>query len=401
MYGGLFIARMYGLDYVMGRTVAWLAGAATVAAPILAKARTILGRIKDFQRSIDTELQRNREAKQRELTADADAKRTEVVALQMQLKHSRDELGTLNEELRGLQATQQMVNFIRQRDASTDYRSQLGVIARAHQDFRRLSELMEQVHTQAVSPGGSEEGARAIPSIDRIVLYIDDLDRCPEDKVVDVLQAVHLLLAFPLFVVVVGVDPRWLLHSLKQHSKAFELEDGDQNRQPDGEDAHWRSTPLNYLEKIFQIPYTLTPMQKTGFDRLIDDLATPALAGSALPSPTPPIAPIPPPVVTGVPGQAPGTVFSAAPSPGGSLPAGIAAPPPPPTLPFDLNPDALELTDSELDFMKNLSISSPRRERPSASSTSIASSARHWTMRVLSTPSCVMRSISACRSSWP
>ncbi len=154
MYGGLFIARMYGLDYVMGRTVAWLAGAATVAAPILAKARTILGRIKDFQRSIDTELQRNREAKQRELTADADAKRTEVVALQMQLKHSRDELGTLNEELRGLQATQQMVNFIRQRDASTDYRSQLGVIARAHQDFRRLSELMEQVHTQAVSPGG-------------------------------------------------------------------------------------------------------------------------------------------------------------------------------------------------------------------------------------------------------
>lgn len=53
--------------------------------------------------------------------------------------------------------------------------------------------------------------------IERIVLYIDDLDRCPAAKVVDVLQAVHLLLAYPLFVVVVGVDSRWLLQSLSAH----------------------------------------------------------------------------------------------------------------------------------------------------------------------------------------
>ncbi|MEZ5024500.1 MAG: P-loop NTPase fold protein [Chitinophagales bacterium] len=42
--------------------------------------------------------------------------------------------------------------------------------------------------------------------VERIVLYIDDLDRCPPKKVVEVLQAIHLILAFPLFVVVVGVD---------------------------------------------------------------------------------------------------------------------------------------------------------------------------------------------------
>ena len=44
--------------------------------------------------------------------------------------------------------------------------------------------------------------------IERIVLYIDDLDRCPPERVVEVLQAVHLLLAFELFVVVVAVDAR-------------------------------------------------------------------------------------------------------------------------------------------------------------------------------------------------
>ena len=57
-------------------------------------------------------------------------------------------------------------------------------------------------------------GRRPKP-IDRIVLYIDDLDRCSPRQVVDVLQAVHLLLALDLFVVVVGVDPRWLLHALR------------------------------------------------------------------------------------------------------------------------------------------------------------------------------------------
>jgi hypothetical protein len=39
------------------------------------------------------------------------------------------------------------------------------------------------------------------------VLYIDDLDRCPPRRVVEVLTAMQLLLALPLFVVVVAVDP--------------------------------------------------------------------------------------------------------------------------------------------------------------------------------------------------
>jgi hypothetical protein len=40
----------------------------------------------------------------------------------------------------------------------------------------------------------------------RVILYIDDLDRCPSDVVIKVLEAVHLLVALPLFVVVVAVD---------------------------------------------------------------------------------------------------------------------------------------------------------------------------------------------------
>src|SRR5262245_63527213 len=87
--------------------------------------------------------------------------------------------------------------------------------------------------------------------IERIVLYIDDLDRCSPEQVVEVLQAVHLLLALELFVVVVGVDPRWLLRALRGEYRAMLTGEGSA---PD-EDEWWQTTPQDYLEKIFNIPF--------------------------------------------------------------------------------------------------------------------------------------------------
>jgi hypothetical protein len=144
------------------------------------------------------------------------------------------------------------------------------------------SELGMQLTTFA-SEGGSSPGPtsqpdtddKLFPTIDRIILYIDDLDRCPESNVVEVLQAVHLLLAFPLFVVVVGVDPRWLLRSLGQQSAVFGTQEEKNGNQPAEElDPHWQSTPMNYLEKIFQIPFTLRPIDQAGFVKLVEEFAS-------------------------------------------------------------------------------------------------------------------------------
>ena len=82
----------------------------------------------------------------------------------------------------------------------------------------------------------------------------------------------HLLLAFPLFIVVVGVDSRWLLHSLRQHSTVFKSDNEEDDGLAAEERVHWQSTPFNYLEKIFQVPFNLQPMNKDGFVALIDDL---------------------------------------------------------------------------------------------------------------------------------
>lgn len=74
---------------------------------------------------------------------------------------------------------------------------------------------------ESEDPLENREKEAGVASIDRIILYIDDLDRCPPERVVDVLQAVHLLLAFELFVVVVAVDSRWLLRSLEDQYPEF------------------------------------------------------------------------------------------------------------------------------------------------------------------------------------
>ncbi len=143
--------------------------------------------------------------------------------------------------LRALQEETTLAHFLAKRTGSDDYRKHLGLISTVRADFEALVKRLAE-------PGGVR--------VERIVLYIDDLDRCPADKVVDVLQAVHLLLAYPLFVVVVGVDARWLLESLAAHYRALGT----------------AASPRHYLEKIFQIPYALEPMSDAGYGRLIGEL---------------------------------------------------------------------------------------------------------------------------------
>lgn len=152
-----------------------------------------------------------------------------------------------------------LTEFISDRLGSDDYRKRLGVPALVRRDLARISTLIQQRHSaqqRAADPTG-EHG------IDRIVLYIDDLDRCPTKLVVDVLQAVHLLLAFPLFVVVVAVDARWLSHSLREHYHQLQ-----------GTDA----APEDFIEKIFQVPFWVRPLDPMVRYRMITGLMSSNLA---------------------------------------------------------------------------------------------------------------------------
>jgi hypothetical protein len=158
------------------------------------------------------------------------------------------------------------------------------------EDFEQMARLLPDSARQQTAEPDLDAAGDPLPRIDRIVVYIDDLDRCPPDRVVQVLEAVQLLLAVPLFVVVVAVDPRWLLRSLTVHYRElFETASAAAASQ----ESSWGSTPTQYLEKIFQIPFTLPPVDPTGYTTMVDALTATA---SPLTAPSPALTPAAPPL---------------------------------------------------------------------------------------------------------
>lgn len=200
--------------------------------------------------------------------------------LQAQLDQVVERVGQLGTELAQASPGQRLYHFLADRAGSEDYRGQLSLISTIRKDFEQLRALMQTWAEERQSwqqkqdpehlgttPVGLGPGPPAPSPIDRIVLYIDDLDRCPPRQVVDVLQAVHLLLALDLFVVVVGVDPRWLLRSLRGEFRAT------LDRPAPDDDEHWSTTtPIDYLEKIFNIPFLLPAMTPASFESLLHGL---------------------------------------------------------------------------------------------------------------------------------
>ncbi|MCB9718985.1 MAG: peptidoglycan-binding protein [Myxococcales bacterium] len=187
-----------------------------------------------------------------------------------------EQVGRARKMLQDLAGGQRFYAFIRDKGESDDYRQHLGLVSAIREDFEQLEQIMRQVERE----GAGESGAP--PPITRIVLYIDDLDRCEPDRVVEVLQAVHMLLATPIFVVVLAVDVRWLHQSLSLY---FERMLGPQTQSVVEDD---RPSPQSYLEKVFQVPFTLRPMGAEGFSALIDKVLDPGMPDDP---PLPPIAP--------------------------------------------------------------------------------------------------------------
>ena len=188
-------------------------------------------------------------------------------------------------EADALRPERRIATFIQDRAAATDYRQHLGVPALIRRDFEKLSSMFEtQRQSEENGADGGQEPQQNDPTVvNRIILYIDDLDRCPPQKVVDVLRAIHLLLAFRLFVVVVAVDARWMKRSLKDRFSLM-LDTADsgafgaarEGREHDGRRDHigWRATasPDDYLEKIFQVPFWIRPLGRSGSQRLVREL---------------------------------------------------------------------------------------------------------------------------------
>jgi KAP family P-loop domain len=244
------------------------AGFATIAAAFAASLRKPIAKVNTYLKKLEAarnkafeilNAKRN-EKSEAEITIAGELesiKVTEATAA-LQLGAAEVQVRSVEAKIREIDEGRNLAKFILARSEAGDYRKHLGLISTIRQDFENLSKLLQIAGSETQQPS----------TVERIILYIDDLDRCSSDRVVDILEAIHLLLAFDLFVVVVGVDPRWLMHSLEERFSAF----SEGHVQNHAEDQAWITTPQDYLEKIFQIPFALRKMSPTGFATLIKGL---------------------------------------------------------------------------------------------------------------------------------
>jgi len=167
-------------------------------------------------------------------------------------------------------ASETLYSFIEERSKSDDYRKHLGIISIIRKDFEILNGLFTGHKSEIVKPEQAEKFREYFNKpVERIILYIDDLDRCPEDNVVQVLEAVNLLMAFPLFIVMVGVDPRWVKKALaKKRDLQFRKDEDSKDNDAD------KVGPADYLEKIFQVPFHLREARPESVKNMIRQLAT-------------------------------------------------------------------------------------------------------------------------------
>jgi len=111
----------------------------------------------------------------------------------------------------------------------------------------------------------------------RLVVFVDDLDRCLPEKAVQVLEAIKLFLDVKGCVFVLAVDPnliaRGIEHRYRDYFTAIETPNRAAGATEAAEGFPIRGLPLSgrdYLEKIIQIPFSLPPIDEAAIRKLAE-----------------------------------------------------------------------------------------------------------------------------------
>jgi len=160
---------------------------------------------------------------------------------EQKLKEKENEVVSIRQRVGMAARHQNLLEFVQHRLEGRTYEDKLGLMHQVKDDLEELSDAL--MHDD----GSMELFERGKP---RIILLIDDLDRCPPLKVVEVLEAAQLLVKTSLFVVVIAMDVRYVTRALEHEYEGVLT--------PFGE-----PTGLDYIEKIIQIPYRVRPVSES------------------------------------------------------------------------------------------------------------------------------------------
>jgi formylglycine-generating enzyme required for sulfatase activity len=87
----------------------------------------------------------------------------------------------------------------------------------------------------------------------RLIVFVDDLDRCLPDKAIEVLEAINLFLDVPGCIFVLGLDQEAIIDTIQTRYQG-------------------RLKAREYLEKLIQIPFQLPPIEDRNMRGFVDAL---------------------------------------------------------------------------------------------------------------------------------
>ena len=108
----------------------------------------------------------------------------------------------------------------------------------------------------------------------RVVVFIDDLDRCLPEKAIEMLESIKLFLDIPGYIFFIGVDNKVVEKGVKVKYKGYVIDEkvsGESKGEDKGEQG-FPITPTDYLEKMIQLPIYLPPIEKSRVESYIKTL---------------------------------------------------------------------------------------------------------------------------------
>jgi hypothetical protein len=119
-----------------------------------------------------------------------------------------------------------------------------------HASFRALQNAFQELVGSATDPKL------------RIVVFVDDLDRCLPENALQVLESMKLFFDLPGFVFVVGLDREVVEHAIDvRYARPADAAGTSRNEHISG---------AEYIKKIFQLPYRVAPVARDDLLRFVE-----------------------------------------------------------------------------------------------------------------------------------
>lgn len=124
-------------------------------------------------------------------------------------------------------------------DSNTNIEEQYQVVRKFRDDFKELLEAAK---------------------ISKLIVLIDDLDRCLPDRIIDNLEAIKLFLNVENTAFIIGADPRIVRDAIRHRYRDLIARD---------DEAENKRVVVDYLEKLIQVPYSLPKLSDSEVETYI------------------------------------------------------------------------------------------------------------------------------------